>query len=173
MATVQSHERLRRAGFVTLAALAVAAVGAGGGDAGRPAACKAGIHKLGGATVQTFCGPATARVAVGGRTFLFAQGNCVKSPTYVSVNIGTVVLGRTKGSQPNYFGLDIGRIPGSGAPPASKDGTYRKGTVLTLEYRGRSYDVLAGVAKLQGRRSHGTVAGQAFSGQRVTGTFHC
>ena len=106
-------------------------------------------------------------------TLVFTEGSCVKTAKYVSVNIGTVVLGRTTHRQPNYFGLDIGRIPGSRSPPAGKDGTYRSGTVLTVEYGGRSYDVLSGVATLQGHRSHGTIKGKAFSGQALTGTFHC
>ena len=69
---------------------------------------------------------------------------------YVSVNIGTVVLGQTTRHQPNYFGLDIGRIPGSGSPPARKDGTYRSGTVLTVEYADKSYDVLSGSRPCRG-----------------------
>ena len=126
-----------------------------------------------GVPARTFCGPATARVLVGGKTFVFAQGNCVTTAAYVSINIGTVVLGQTTQHQPNYFGLDIGRIPGSGAPPAGKDGTYRSGTVLTVEYADKSYDVLSGVASLQGHRTHGTVTGKTFTGQPLTGTFHC
>lgn len=176
MATFQGHGAPLRAGFVTLVlviALAGGAAEAGRREAARSTACKAGLHRIGGASARTFCGPATARVQVGGKTFAFAQGNCVKTATYVSINIGTVVLGQTKHRQPNYFGLDIGRIPGSGAPPARKDGTYRAGTVLTVEYANKSYDVLSGSASLKGHRAHGTVKGKTFSGQPLTGTFHC
>jgi hypothetical protein len=176
MATFQGHEAPLRAGFVTLAvviALSGGAAEAGRREVARSSACKAGVHRVGGVSARTFCGPATARLVVGGKTFTFAQGNCVKTATYVSINIGTVVLGQTKQRQPNYFGLDIGRIPGSGAPPAGQDGTYRTGTVLTVEYANKSYDVLSGIASLKGHRTHGTVKGKAFSGQPLAGTFHC
>lgn len=176
MATFQGHEAPLRAGFVTLVlviALAGGAAEAGRREAARSSTCKAGLHRIGGVSARTFCGPATARVLVGGKTLAFAQGNCVKTAAYVSINIGTVVLGQTKQRQPNYFGLDIGRIPGSGAPPAGKDGTYRTGTVLTVEYANKSYDVLSGSASLKGHRTHGTVKGTAFTGQPLTGTFHC
>ena len=173
MVTAQGHDSLVRAGLVATAAVLVVLAGAGGGAAERASACKPGVRPFGGVSSRTFCGPATARVYVGGRTLVFTEGTCVTTTAYVSVNIGTVVLGQTTKRQPNYFGLDIGRIPGSGAPPARKDGTYRSGTVLTIEFGGTAYDVLSGVATLQGHRSHGTVRGKAFSGQDVTGTFHC
>ena len=159
---------------VLLIALAGAVCGAASGrEPARSTVCKAGLRTIGGALARTFCGSATAGVRIGGKTLAFSQGNCVKTPKYVSVNIGTVVLGRTKARQPNYFGLDIGRIPGSRSPPAGKDGTYRSGTVLTVEYGGKSYDVLSGIASLQGHRSHGTFKGKTFLGQALTGTFHC
>jgi hypothetical protein len=175
MATFQGHEAPLRAGLVTLVLVIALAGGAAAASRrlARSSTCKAGLHRIGGVSARTFCGPATARVLVGGKTLTFAQGNCVKTAAYVSINIGTVVLGQTKQRQPNYFGLDIGRIPGSGAPPAGKDGTYRTGTVLTVEYANKSYDVLSGIASLKGHRTHGTVKGKAFTGQPLTGTFHC
>ena len=45
--------------------------------------------------------------------------------------------------------------------------------MLTIEYGGKSYDVLSGVASLEGHRSHGTIRGKAFSAQMLIGTFHC
>jgi hypothetical protein len=178
MATVHGHASLQRAGFVALAASVVAFAAAGRGLASSRAtvgatACKAGVRKLNGVPARTFCGPATARVLAGATTFVFTGGNCVTTAKYVSVNIGTVVLGQTTHRQPNYFGLDIGRIPGSSSPPAGKDGTYRSGTVLTIEFAGKSYDVLTGVAVLKGHRTRGTVKGKTFSGRALTGTFHC
>ena len=172
MVTVPSRRTALRAGF--LAALVVVAGLAGAaGSRALAGTCKAGVRKLNGVSAQTFCGPATATVHVAGRTFRFTQGNCVKTADYVSVNIGTVMLGQSARRQPNYFGLDIGRIPGSGSPPARKDGRYRSGTVLTMEYADKTYDVLSGVAMLQGNRTHGTINGKTFSGQALSGTFHC
>ncbi len=167
-----------RARFVTAVVVLTGVTVAGGivassAVAVRPTVCKAGERKLNGVPARTFCGPATARIRIGGKTFVFAQGNCVATPQYVSINIGTVVLGQTSRHQPNYFGLDIGRIPGSGSPPARKDGSYRSGTVLTVVYADKSYDVLSGVATLQGHRTRGTIRGNTFSGQALTGTFDC
>ena len=126
-----------------------------------------------GVSEETFCGPATAKVQIGGKTLSFSQGNCVKTADYVSVNIGTVVLAQTARHQPNYFGLDIGKIPGSGSPPARKDGSYRSGTVLTLEYANKSYDVLSGVGDAQRRPLARHVRGKTVTGQSLTGTFNC
>jgi hypothetical protein len=177
MATAHGHGARLGAGFLTMMLLMIALAGAGSGAAsGREAAltaCKAGVHKVGGVPALTFCGSASATVFVGASTLVFVQGSCVKTARYVSINIGTVVLGQTRARQPNYFGLDIGRIPGSGSPPAGKDGTYRSGTVLTVEYAGKSYDVLSGVASLKGHRSYGTITGQTFSGRPLYGRFHC
>ena len=173
MATFHGHGTPLRAGLVTIAAGVIAFAAAGSGTAAHSAACKAGVRKLNGIPARTFCGPATARILIGGKTLVFTQGNCVATPQYVSVNIGTVVLGQTTRHQPNYFGLDIGRIPGSGSPRAGTDGTYRSGTVLTVVYADKSYDVLSGVAILQGHRTHGTVRGKTFTGQLLAGTFHC
>jgi hypothetical protein len=177
MATVHGPGTRLRAGFVTILGVAIGFAVAGAAASSAVAvystACKAGMRKLNGVPAQTFCGPATARIRIDAKTFVFAQGNCVATPQYVSINIGTVVLAQTTRHQPNYFGLDIGRIPGSGSPPARKDGSYRSGTVLTAEYADKSYDVLSGVATLQGHRTRGTIKGDTFSGQALTGTFHC
>jgi hypothetical protein len=172
MPTDPSRRRPLLAGLATLLVVVAGLAAPTKVDAGARA-CKAGVRKVAGVSEETFCGPATATVKVGSETFSFSQGNCVKTADYVSVNIGTVTLAQSAPHQPNYFGLDIGRIPGSGSPPARKDGSYRRGTVLTLEYANKSYDVLAGVATLQGDRSRGTVRGKALTGQVLTGTFKC
>jgi hypothetical protein len=167
-----SRGRPLLAGSVILLVLAAGLASAASVDAAAHP-CKAGVRKVAGVSEETFCGPATATIHVGGKTLSFSQGNCVKTADYVSVNIGTVTLAQTAPHQPNYFGLDIGKIPGSGSPPARKDGSYRSGTVLTLEYANTSYDVLSGVATLKGNRSRGTVRGKTVTGQLLTGTFDC
>jgi hypothetical protein len=172
MAAVPRHRRPLGAAAVTLLAVLGVLVVPTSGDAGAHA-CKAGVRKVDGVSAETFCGPATATVRVDGKTFTFTQGNCVKTANYVSVNVGVLVLAQKARRQPNYFGLDIGRIPGSGSPPARKDGSYRSGTVLTVEYANTSYDVLAGVATLKGNRSRGTVHGKTLGGQTLSGTFAC
>jgi hypothetical protein len=172
MATVSSHGRPLCAAVVTVLVLGAGLASPARVDAGAHA-CKAGVRKVAGVSEETFCGPATATVHVGGKTLRFSQGNCVKTNDYVSVNIGTVTLAQSAAHQPNYFGLDIGKIPGSGSPPARKDGSYRSGTVLALEYANTSYDVLSGVATLKGNRSRGTVRGKTVTGLLLTGTFSC
>jgi hypothetical protein len=172
MATDPSHGQPLWAGLVTLLALGAGLASPARVDAGAHA-CQAGVRKVAGVSEETFCGPATATVHVGGKTLSFSQGNCVKTTDYVSVNIGIVTLTQAAPHQPNYFGLDIGKIPGSGSPPARKDGSYRSGTVLTLEYANTSYDVLSGVATLKGNRSRGTVRGKTLTGLLLTGTFAC
>jgi hypothetical protein len=172
MATDPSHRPPLLAGFATLIVLGAGLASPARVDAGAHA-CQAGVRKVAGVSEETFCGPATAKVEVGGKTLSFSQGNCVKTNNYVSINIGTVSLSQSARHQPNYFGLDIGKIPGSNSPPARKDGSYRSGTVLTLEYANTSYDVLTGVATLKGNRSRGTVRGKTVTGQLLTGTFIC
>jgi hypothetical protein len=85
------------------------------------------VISYGGAQARVFCGPATATVHVGGKTLAFKGGSCVRLPKYVSVNIGIVVLGQTNEKTPDYFGLDVGRLPGGNAKPAASDGSYRTG----------------------------------------------
>jgi hypothetical protein len=68
----------------------------------------------------------------------YAGGSCEKTSKYLSVNIGTVVLGQTTKPKPNYFGLDVGQVPGSTVKPAPKDGIHT-GVVLALVHGGTTY----------------------------------
>ena len=127
-------------------------------------------------TVRTFCGPAKATVQFGSKTLHFSGGSCTKTSKYVSVNIGTVVLGQTTKPKPDYFGLDVGQVPGSAAKPASKDGTYTNALVV-LVYGGKAYFVSTTGTKvtLSGNRSKGAISGTAGFGAtgKVTGSFSC
>jgi hypothetical protein len=87
-------------------------------------ACTAGVHPYGGANARTFCGPAKATVVIAGKTIHFAGGNCERGPAYLSLNIGTVVLGTSTKPKPEYFGLLVGRAPIVGGTPATHDGTF-------------------------------------------------
>jgi len=159
--------------FVGVLAL-VAASAAYGGVTRQ--ACTPGVKTVGGVSERTFCGPAKATVRFGPQTFHYSGGACEKTSKYVSVNIGTVVLGQTTKRKPDYFGLDVGSIPGSTAKPAPGDGTYT-GVVLALEHGGKAYLASpAGLtATLSGNRSKGTISGTALLGAsgKVTGTFSC
>jgi hypothetical protein len=134
------------------------------------------VKSSGGLTERTFCGPAEATVHYGAQTLKFSNGDCTKTAQYVSVNIGTVVLGTTTKPKPDYFGLDIGKLPGSAGKPAGKDGTYIGG-VMALAHGVKTYLVVPNTLKimLSGGRTDGTFSGTGFgaSSPKVTGTFSC
>ena len=157
-----------------LTALALASVGGRAGAGTTASACTPGIITYGGAQARAFCGPAKATVKVGTKILKFSQGECLKSTDYVSVNIGTVVLGQSSKPKPNYFGMNIGRVAGSTDKPARKDGKY-KGGVLALEYGGKGYltrgDLI--VTTLSGGRSKGVFTTKTFDGKPISGTFTC
>jgi hypothetical protein len=127
-----------------------------------------------GVTERTFCGPAKATVHAGSKTFSFSGGECSKTSTYVTVNIGTVVLGVTSKPKPDYFGLDVGKLPGASGQSAPHDGTYTS-VVLALDSGGKGYIVTSASVTLKGNRTHGTFTGKLTGGPAatVTGSFSC
>jgi hypothetical protein len=166
-------------GVTRLALLALCLAAAGGLASAGPArtACTPGVISFDGSTkARVFCGPAKATIHVGGKTLTFKNGSCERTSKYVSVNIGTVVLGPTTKKKPDYFGIDVGQIPGSTAKPAAKDGTYTGGAVAIVS-GGKSYAVRGDTVKitLGGNRSKGTLAGTLIFGGSgaVTGSFSC
>ena len=164
---------LRMLLFAGALALVIAAAASGGLTR---QACTPGVKNVGGVTVRTFCGPAKATVKFGSKTLHYSGGSCTKTSKYVAVNIGTVVLGQTTKAKPDYFGLDVGQVPGSTAKPAPKDGTYTN-VVLALVYGGKAYFVSTTGTKvtLSDNRSKGTISGTAGFGAtgKVTGSFSC
>jgi hypothetical protein len=117
-----------------------------------------------------FCGPAKAIVKLGSKTFTFANGECDHETQYVSVNIGTVMLGAAT-KKPNYFGLDVGRVGGSGSP-AKKDGTF-KASILSFDYGGKGNIAGNIVVTLTANRTRGTFTAEAFTGGTIRGSFSC
>ena len=67
---------------------------------------------------------AKATVHVAGKTLTFKGGSCERTSKYLSLQIGTVVLGQTKKKKPDYFGINVGAYPGSTTKAATKDGKY-------------------------------------------------
>ena len=163
---------MRRGGTLLVPAALLAGLWLGGTASGRPAGCTPGVTQSKGVTARVFCGPATATVNVGGKSFSFRNGNCDRAAQYVSVNIGTVMLGPVR-NKPDYFGLNVGRIFGAGAP-APRDGTYRGGAVA-LDFGGKGYAVRAGTitVTLAGNRSKGTFKASLLLGGFVSGSFAC
>jgi hypothetical protein len=169
----------RTLGVLAAGAAASALVVAGNAAAGRlgvsSSACKAGVTTFGGAQARVFCGSAKATVTLAGKTVHFTEGTCQRTSQFLSVNIGTVVLGQTSKKQPDYFGLDVGKTPGSTSKPAAADGHYTGGTVAIVS-GGTSYLVRGNTVKitLTGGRTKCTISGSLLipSGS-VSGSFSC
>src|SRR5690349_5472652 len=102
--------------LVATASAAVGAIVAPG--AGAHASCAVGVRTIGGAPARVFCGPATATVRLGGRTYRFAEGACLKGAQF-TVNIGTKTFAPS--SNLSYFGLVI---------EGKRDGRYTGNAVL-------------------------------------------
>ena len=144
---------------VAVAALAAAALGTS--SAQSAAACTAGVTKVGGAPARTFCGPATAKVKIGGTSVGYKQGVCSRSSFGFTINIGTVVLGNAK-KKPDYFGITVD----------AKAGTHTNSAVAVV-HGNKSYAVLGTVTLKAGLKS-GTFSGKVFgSPAKITGSFHC
>jgi hypothetical protein len=158
------------AAAIAAGAMAASALGASPAAAG---GCTPGVKTVNGAMTRTFCGPATVSVTLAGRTFKLSQGQCARTATYLSLNIGVFTGPGAKSPRPNYFGLDVGRVPGGTGPAAGKDGTYTSGVIMSFVYGGKSNSALSATAVLAGNRTHGTVHGRTLTGQQVSATFHC
>jgi hypothetical protein len=149
-----------------------AASGGGGGGA------DCGVHEKNGVQTRTFCGKATATVSLNNEDVTFPAGECETTADYVSVNIGTIVLGTgdkataLKGTTA-YFGMNVGRTPGDDAskPAADKDGTYTAS--FAANDHGRAITVITGSVVLSGDRTKGTMSGTSIAKQPVTGRFSC
>jgi hypothetical protein len=96
---------MRAALLVPVAAtLAIAVCGSAAGSAERSAGalpCANKISKVHGKTAVGYCGPATATVTVGGKTYTFRSGLCIKTESF-TVQLGTFVegLGSSNGGFP-------------------------------------------------------------------------
>lgn len=150
----------------------VATALAGSAGSAEGAKCKAGVHKFGSVQARTFCGPGSATATVGGKTFAFKGGNCVKTKKYLTINLGTIVLGQTSKKRPEYFGITVGKTP-LGGTPAPKDGTY-SGDAVAFVHLNKGYGVGGSSVTLTNGRTRGTFTGKTFSGQiPVSGSFRC
>jgi len=155
----------------------VALVGAGVAGAAlatpRAVSCTPGVHPYGGANARTFCGPAKATLVIGSKTIRYAGGNCERGAGYLSLNIGTVVLGTSTKPKPEYFGLLVGKAPIVGGTPATHDGTY-KPQALAADHAGKGYAILQSTVKLMGGRTRGTFTGKLLgTNAPVRGSFSC
>lgn len=146
----------------------------GGAAPAGASSCKAGVKNVSGGFLRTFRGPATVSVKVAGRTFRLSQGDCESASGYLAVNIGVFSSVQRSKSKPNYFGLDVGRVPGSSSPPVNRDGTYKGAVVMTVVYGGNAYSLIgAATTTLSGNRSRGTVSGSTLTRQPISANFQC
>ena len=140
------------------------------------ATCRAGVHKFDKhALARTFCGPARAKVVLApGKTVAFKPGNCQKDSKYLTINLGTIVLGSTHKKRPEYFGITVGRPPGSsGGKSARHDGTYHD-AVIAFVHNNKDYGLRDTTLTLTHNRTRGTFSGAPFSGQgTISGSFRC
>lgn len=128
-----------------------------------------------GVAARTFCGSAKATVHIGGKTLSFNGGSCERTSKYLSLQIGTVVLGQIKKKKPDYFGIDVGAYPGSTTKAAAKDGKY-VGAVIAIDYQGKGYLLRGDTADitLAGGRTRGSFTASGLLGAGSgTGTFSC
>jgi hypothetical protein len=168
----------RRLGaHIAVVALALAGATLGGASSAAATSCTSGVKEVAGVIQRTFCGPASVSVKLGGETLTLSQGTCVASAKYLTVNIGVFTSSTAKKSRPNFFGLDVGRVPGTSSPPAGADGTYKRGIIMTLVYGGRAYsvdsDISATTATLAGNRTRGSVHGSTLARAPMSASFHC
>src|SRR5262245_25633020 len=162
----------RTLALTTALSIAAILVLAGIGSAAETA-CKAGVTTFAGAPARVFCGPATAKLRVGGKTLAFRNGSCERTSSYLTVNLGEIVLGTPSKPKPPYFGLTIGRLPFGGGKPATRDGWYA-GAAISAVHASRSIALGHAHVTLAGGRSHGTFSGQLVgTGTSVTGSFAC
>ena len=136
-------------GRLSLLALSALALAAATTALAAPAktTCTAGMTSVGGVPARTFCGPAKATVHIAGKTLSFKGGSCERTSKYLSLQIGTVILGQAKKKKPDYFGIDVGAYPGSTSKAATKDGKY-VGAVIAIDYHGTGYLLRGDTAKI-------------------------
>jgi hypothetical protein len=167
--------KFRNAVAAVAAALAFAAAAPfGAANAVSALPCTSAVRTVPGGIERSFCGPAGVTVKLAGATITLRQGSCDRASSYIAVNIGVFSTATASKSRPDYFGLDVGRVPGSSTPPAATDGTYRSGVVMTLVYGGKAYSVIAGAtATLSANRTRGSVTGPTLTKQPMSASFHC
>jgi hypothetical protein len=163
---------MQRASLVLLCAALAGLAGLSASAEGKKK-CKPGVYTFSGSTkARRFCGPARATAVVGGEKFAFKGGACDKTKKYVTVNIGTVVLGSTSKPRPEYFGITVGQTP-AGGKPAPKDGTHDD-AVVAFVHKHKGYPLGDASVTLKGGRTRGTFTGElAGNGGTVTGSFRC
>jgi hypothetical protein len=125
--------------------------------------CTPKVTKIGGKPAVIGCGPATATVKIGGKTYDFKNGFCERSPANkeaLHLTLGTVVETAKPGSAP-FFDL-----------------TVSTGTIAAVNanYHGKTI-VVDGIVSVKGKiPSSGTFAQSVLGGggkPKFTGSWNC
>jgi hypothetical protein len=145
-----------------LAGLAVALMWTAQAPA-RPA-CTAGVHATGGVNYRTFCGPARATLHLAGKTYAFTQGECTRTGSSFTINLGTITL--PPGSPKyRYFGITVFN---------GRDGTFTNQAVALQFPGGKRASLFHAKIVLKAGRSQGTFAGTTLADHIPgSGTFRC
>lgn len=151
---------------ITLLALLAALIGlafaAGAGSAAptRSAHCFAKQEKLKGKQVIVNCGPATAKLTSGGKTYKFKQGTCLRSGTSVTLALGTSLAFPTGNGNGGFVDLSLMMLTNKLAQLTVDDGKLSGSSALT---------------KFSGIATKGTFAGtlSGSSSEHFTGSWNC
>ena len=150
--------------LVALVALSASAAAGAGGKAA--AACKPGSHKVGKVTYRVFCGPASATVKLGGKTYSFRNGSCLRAgiTRVFTMSIGSLRMSKGKPKY-SYFAVTV--------PSANHDGVFRR-AIVTWAIGGKRYSLSNVKLRLTNGQARGSFSGRA-GGKRgtVTGSFRC
>jgi hypothetical protein len=156
---------MRRALPIYAVAALCAAAGATAA-VGPAAACKPGVQKIGSVTYRVYCGPASASVKFGGKTYAFRDGTCVRAgiAKVFTLSIGKLTISKGK-PRYSYFGVTV--------PSANHDGTYHR-AIVTWAFRGKRYSLANMKLRLTNDQTRGSFTGRA-TGKRgmVSGAFRC
>jgi hypothetical protein len=133
------------------------------------AACSPTTSTIGGKSAVTYCGPATATLVTGGKTYKFTKGECVSikvSDITVDLTLGTLVQGKNdtvlKGNANKpYLSLDLS-TPNSDILGAADFGGKQISTGAGIVVTGKV--VRSGSSKGTFQSEPGSAAGDAFTG---------
>lgn len=160
------------------------------GQSGRVASepCEPRIETVEGQRMLIHCGPATARITVGGKTYVFEGGSCERADRYLAANIGRQVLrGDGKGVDQWYMGLLAGDFSDSVTgideqalsslelTPLTGDGPFEGDIFVTWAMEGESGGLRRPEVTFSGEASSATFSGQGMLSARgrVAGSLEC
>lgn len=126
--------------------------------------CTPKVTTIGGHRAGVDCGPATATLRIGGKTYTFHKGFCQQSKaagTALELTLGTTVLGGKNNAGQPAFDLTITK--------------YRAASVGYAYYGGRNLlkDNLNLINYSGSLPSHGTFTSLATAGTKFTGSWNC